>query len=194
MEVPAGTLRFQSLLTTTVTAGVVVGMIPSVVLPRYDLTLFRGNFATTPNALTYLVGPILNLRVSYLGPGTFRANDGYTTRASGFGFGASGCRAPLYDTRGLTLLGCIEYAAGVMQLNTKNASGMQTESKSVALAAVGVDMEATYSVGGRFFLAGKLGGEFSFGKLSANRVEGSQIFQSQPWSAHGMLGIGTYFK
>lgn len=58
IEVPAGTLRFQSLLTTTLTGGVVVGQIPSLVLPRYDLTLFRANFATTPNALTYLVGPV----------------------------------------------------------------------------------------------------------------------------------------
>jgi hypothetical protein len=194
VEVPAGTLRFQSLLTTTLTAGAVVGMIPSVVVPRYDLTLFRANFATTPSALTYLVGPILQARVSFLGDATFRSSDGYTTRARGFGFGASGCRAPLYDTGGLTLVGCIEYSAGIMQLDTKNASGTQTQSKSVALAAVGIDVEATYDVAGRFFVAGKLGGDFSFDKLSADRPDGSQLFQSQPFSAHGLLGIGTYFK
>ncbi|MFL5306134.1 MAG: hypothetical protein ACJ8F1_13025 [Polyangia bacterium] len=194
VEVPAGTLRFQSLLTTTVTAGGVVGMIPSVVLPRYDLTLFRGNFATTPNALTYLVGPLLHVRVSYLGEGTFRSSDGYSTTARGFGFGMSGCRAPLYDTRGLTLLGCIEYSAGFMQLDTKNAAGMQTSSKSVALAAVGLELEATYSLASRFFVTAKLGGDFSFSKLSADRPDGTQIFQSQPFSAHGLLGIGTYFK
>ncbi len=194
VEVPAGTLRFQSLLTTTLTGGPVVGMIPSVIVPRYDLTLFRANFATTPSALTYLVGPILQARVSFLGDGTFRSSDGYATRARGFGFGASGCRAPLYDTGGLTLVGCIEYSAGIMQLDTKNASGTQTQSKSVALAAVGIALEATYDVAGRFFVAGTLGGDFSFDKLSADRPDGSQLFQSQPFSAHALLGIGTYFK
>jgi hypothetical protein len=194
VDVPAGTLRFQSLLTTTLTGGIVVGMIPSVILPRYDLTLFRGNFATTPDALTYLVGPILQARVSYLGEGTFRSSDGYNVAAKGFGFGMSGCRAAAYDTRGLTLLGCIEYSAGLMQLDTKNPSGTQTQSKSLGLAAVGIEVEATYRVAGRFFLSGKLGGDFSFNKLSADRPDGTQIFQSQPFSAHALLGIGTYLK
>ena len=106
----------------------------------------------------------------------------------------SGCRAPVYDTRGLTVLGCFEYSAGVMRLDTKNALGAQTESKSVALAAVGIDVEATYSLAGRFFLSAKLGGDFSFSKLSADRSDGSSIFQSQPFSAHGLLGVGTYLK
>jgi hypothetical protein len=194
VQVPAGTLRFQSLLTATLTGGAVIGMIPSLILPRYDLTLFRANFATTPSALTYLVGPVLQARVSYLGQGTFESTDGYATRASGFGFGMSGCRAPVYDTRGLILLGCIEYSAGFMQLDTRNASGMQTGSKTVALAAVGIDLEATYNLGSRFFLSGKLGGDFSFSKLTAERSDGTQLFQSQPFSAHLLLGIGTYFK
>ncbi len=194
VEVPAGTLRFQSLLTTTLTAGAVVGLVPSLVLPRYDLTLFRANFATTPNALTYLVGPILHVRVSYMGQGTFRSGDGYATKASGFGFGMSGCRAPVYDTRALILLGCVEYSAGVMQLDTRNAAGMQTQSKSVALAAVGLELEAAYNLGGRFFVSGKLGGDFSFSKLTADRPDGTQIFQSQPFNAHALLGIGTYLK
>jgi len=194
VEVPAGTLRFQSLLTATLTGGAVVGMIPTLVVPRYDLTLFRGNFATTPNAFTYLVGPILQARISYLGDRTFRSPDGYASSVRGFGFGMSGCRAPVYDTHGLTILGCIEYSAGVMRIDTKNALGMQTESKTVALAAVGIEGEATYALAGRLILSAKLGGDLSFSKVSADRSDGTAIFQSQPFSAHVLLGVGTYLK
>lgn len=81
-----------------------------------------------------------------------------------------------------------------MQLDTKNPDGTKTQSKSMALAAVGIELEATYRLAGRLFATAKLGGDFSFSKLSAERPDGTQLFQSQPFSAHGLLGIGTYFK
>jgi hypothetical protein len=192
IEVNAGTLRFESLAPFTVSAGGTVGLVPSLLLPRYDVGIFRANFATLPNALTYLVGPILRARVSWLGDATYRSSDSSTT-ARGWSFGMSGCRAPAYDTRGLVVLGCIEYSAGIMLLDTKNAAGTSTQSKTMGMAMLGIGIESEYNLGAHFHLDLKIGGELSLNKLTAERPDGSQIFHSQPFSAHALLGVGVHF-
>ncbi len=179
-EVPAGTLRFQSLLTTMVTAGVVVGMIPSVVLPRYELTLFRGNFATTPNALTYLVGPLLHAARQLPGPGNVPGerwlhDEGQRLRVRGEWMP----RAPLRHTR--THAARLHRIRGGRHAAQHQERGRHADSNPRASRwrQWGSTFEATYSLASRFFLAGKLGGEFSFSKLSANRARRNARFSSR---------------
>ena len=192
IQVNAGTLAFKSVLTLTASGGAVVGVIPSLVLPRYDLNLFRGNFVTTPSGQTYLVGPILRARVSWLGERTYRSN-GFSTNAQGFSFGMSGCRAAVYDTRGAVVLGCLEYAGGVMTLDTRNAEGTRTQLKTVGLGTVGAGIQSQYNFGAYFHVDLNLGLDVSLSKLTAERPDGSEIFHSQPFSGYAVAGIGVQF-
>ena len=190
--VSAGTLAFKSVLPVTVSFGAAVGVIPSLVLQRIDLNLFRANFVTTPAGETYLVGPILRARVSVLGEQTL-TTVGYSTKASGFSFGMSGCRAAVYDTRGLMIMGCLEYAGGVMLLETRDANGTTTQSKSVGLGTIGAGGQAQYNFGRYFHIDLNLGGDLSVSKLTAERLDGTEIFHSRPFSAYATAGVGIQF-
>ena len=200
MPVGAGTLRFDLQRSFTAYAGATVGMIPSVVMPRYDLSLGVASFVTTPEGAQRISGPVLQGRISGVGPATYRSAD-TTTDIAGFSFGFDLCQSPLYDTRAWVVLFCGEWGGGVMNLLTKGADGKQIQSKNVGFGTLNLGAEVQYNVGSLFHIGAKVGGGFSFGQFSAERADGSRIFGSSSgssspalsWSAYALLGAGVHF-
>jgi hypothetical protein len=192
VEVGAGTIRFELQRNYTLSAGVVVGMIHSLVIPRYDLTFVVAPFVTTPEGAQRIPGLVFQLRLSALGPSTYRSLD-TTTDVSGFSFGIGLCQSPRYDTRGLMLLFCGEYGGGLMGLETKGVGGSQIQSKNAGYGTINVGGEIQYSLGSIFHVGAKIGGSLNVGDVTAEREDGSQIFKTSVLSAYGLLGIGLHF-
>jgi len=192
VEVRAGTLRFDLQRSATVYAGVSAGMIPSVVLPRVDLSLLGASFVTTPEGEQRISGLVLKLHVGVLGTGTYRSPD-TTTAASALSFGIDLCQSPVYDSKGLVLLFCGGYGGGLMMLRTKGLDGGAIQSKDSGFGEVTFSAEAQYYLGAGFHIGARVGGGFTVGQASAERADGSRIFASSPWSAYGMLGVGFRF-
>jgi len=192
LEVGAGTLRFDLERNVTLYAGVGVGLIPSVVLPRYEISFSNAHFLTTPEGTQKIVGLVSQLRVSVLGPATYRSAD-TTTDIAGLSFGMGLCQSPIYDTRGLVLLFCGEYGGGFMNLVTKRADGAQLQSKNAGFGTVSFGAEAQYNLGSIFQVGAKVGGGFNVGQFTAERADGSRIFGSSTWSAYTLLGIGLHY-
>jgi hypothetical protein len=192
VRVKAGTLAIDRAMTYSFSAGLAAGIIPSLVLPRYDLSISRANFITPPDGDHYVVGSIVRVRLSALGDGTYRSGD-YSTSVLGFSFGMDLCHSPLYDTRAAVVLLCLEYAGGVMQLDTRNGAGTVTQTKVVGLGTVGVSAELQYNLGAYFHLGLRVGGDVSVSNLTAERPDGSRLFHSQPFSGYALVGVGFHF-
>jgi hypothetical protein len=192
MEVGAGTLRFDLQRSYTLEAGATVGLVPSVVMPRYDLSALAANFVTTPEGAQRITGLVFELHVSLLGPSTYQSADTKTDMI-GFSFAMGLCQSPLYDTRGLVLLFCGEYGGGFMNLVTKGADGTQIQSKNAGFGTVSLWTGIQYNLGSVFHVGAKVGGGFNVGQLTAERADGSRIFASSVWSAYGLLGLGVHF-
>jgi hypothetical protein len=193
VAVGAGTLAFQHAFTYSLTGGVAIGVVPALVLPRYDLTLSRTNFVTTPGGSSYLVGGWLpRVRWSVLG-GVDSHSGEFSTQVLGLEAGFGGCTSLTYDTRGAVVLVCGELAAGAMQLDTKNGAGEKTQSKTVGLGSAAFELDSQYNVGARLLFELKLGGELGLSKLSAGRPDGSELFHSSPFSAYALAGLGLHF-
>ena len=75
---PAGKLGVKRNFVGTLSGGVMLGVVPGLVLPRYDFTLERASYITTPAQTNYLIGSVFSVRWSYLGVATHRDGD-YTT-------------------------------------------------------------------------------------------------------------------
>jgi hypothetical protein len=190
--VRAGTLRFDLQQSATVYAGAAVGLIPSVLVPRYDLSGVVANFVTTPEGAQRIAGLVFNLRLSALGRATYRSAD-TTTDAAGFSFGLDICQSPIYDTTGFVLLLCGEYGGGWMALSTKGLDGIETQSKRVGFGTATLGGELQYNLSSIFQVGIKVGGVLGIGQITAERVDGSRIFASSPWSAYVLLGVGVHF-
>jgi hypothetical protein len=193
--VSAGKLRFDRKQSFAFSAGVVAGLVPSLVIPRADLSLTTANFVTTPDGAQRIDGSVVKLRVSGLGNATYRSSDA-TTTMSGASFGIGLCGSPHYDTRGLVLLVCGEYGGGFLNLVTKASDGTQLQSKNAGFGTLTLDLQIRYNLGAHFFVEADVGGGGAFGNISAERADGSRIFGgSSPWFwlAHGILGIGLQF-
>jgi hypothetical protein len=196
VPVGAGNLRFDFQRSFTAYAGANVGMIGSMLMPRYDLSAVIAHFITTPEGVQRISGLVTQLRISGLGPGTYRSAD-TTTDVAGLSFGLGICQSPLYDTRGWVVLFCGEYGGGFVNFLTKDADGKQIQSKIVGFGSVNLGTEVQYNFGSVFHIGAKVGGGFSFGQFSAERADGSRIFGSSSaglsWSAYGLLGAGVHF-
>jgi hypothetical protein len=192
VQVRAGTLRFDLKRSATVYAGAAVGLIPSVVLPRYDLSLLAANFVTAPGGEQRIPGLVLELHFGVLGPGTYASPD-TKTDLSGLSFGIDLCQSPHYDTKGLVLLFCGGYGGGLMMLKTRALDGTQLQSKNSGFGEVTLSAEAQYYLGAGFHVGLRVGGGFTVGEITAERADGSRIFRSSPWSAFAMLGAGVRF-
>jgi hypothetical protein len=192
VEVGAGTLRFDLQRNYTLSAGVVVGMVPSLVIPRYDLTAVVASFVTTPEGAQRIAGLVFQLRLSAMGPATYRSAD-TSTAVSGFSFGIGLCQSPRYDTRGLMVLFCGEYGGGFLSLDTKGADGGQIQSKNAGYGTVTLGGEIQYSLGSIFHVGAKIGGGLNIGDVTAERADGTRIFKTPVLSAYGLLGIGLHF-
>jgi len=201
IEVGAGTLRFDLARSLTLFAGGEVGILPSTVLPRYDLVVSAANFVTTPEDKSYISGVIPVMRASYFGKGTYRASDAEVS-AQGLGFALGLCWSPIYDTRGFVALFCAEYGLGVMQLKSSGSlppepamltAGKWSESKVSSLQTAGLSFEGEYHLGSFLHLALKLGADAPLLPLTAERADGHEIFHSSPFVGYGMLGVGFHF-
>jgi hypothetical protein len=45
----------------------VFGVVPDVVLPRYDFTFSQANFVSTPSGFRRVIGPVRQLRLTFMG-------------------------------------------------------------------------------------------------------------------------------
>jgi hypothetical protein len=162
-------------------------------MPRFDLTLSRANYVTTPEGDSYLIaGWLPKVRWSWLGPASKDSNN-FSTKIWGMKGGFSGCSSLTYDTRGAIILLCGEIGAGLMQLDTTDAAGTKVQSKAVGLGFAGFELDSSYNLGQSLHINLKLGGELSLSKLTAERPDGSEIFHSSPFSAYFQLGLGFHF-
>ncbi|MEO7032533.1 MAG: hypothetical protein ABI548_01775 [Polyangiaceae bacterium] len=192
MAVPAGTVSFDKARAVTLFAGGELGLLSHTLVPRYDLSFDAANFVTLPGGRSFLDGSIARVRLSYLGPTTYRANDAAAT-LQGVSFGMALCLSPLYDTAGLVALFCVEYGAGVIQVKAQDAPGGQTRSKATGFGTAGVGFEARYNLGSVFDASLKLGADGSINAIGAQRADGTEIFHSSSLLGYGMLGIGMHF-
>jgi hypothetical protein len=192
LQVRAGTLRFDLQRSATAYAGVSVGVVPSVVLPRYDLSLVTAHFVTTPEGAQRISGLVLKLRLGVMGPGTYHSPD-TKTDVSGLSFGLDLCQSPRYDTKGLVVLFCGGFGGGLTMLKTHGLDGVQIQSRNAGVGEATLSTELQYYLGTGFHVGLKLGGTLAIGDVSAERSDGSRIFKSSPWSAYALLGVGFRF-
>jgi hypothetical protein len=192
VQVGAGALRFDLQRSATLSAGASFGLIPSVVLPRYDLSLVAANFITTPEKERRISGLVLRLRLGVMGKGTYQSPD-TKTDATGLTFGIDVCQSPSYDSKGLVLLFCGGYGGGVMMLRTRGLDGVEVQSKNTGFGEATFSAEAQVHLAAGFHLGLRVGGGFTVGEITAERADGSRIFKSSLWSGYALLGVGVRF-
>jgi hypothetical protein len=194
LDVPVekGTVRFRPAYTATGYAGATVGLVPGVVLPRFELAFSIANFVALPNGVAHLLKPIFRIRLSAFGPASHASSDGYATSVGGFAGGFQACSSPLYDTEGFVLLGCTGFSAGLVALGVAAPNG-QEGSLSPALASVDFGVEATYNFSRFIHATLRLEGTSHFQSIAPLRPDGSEIFPSSLFSGSGLLGIGAHF-
>ena len=192
IPVEAGTLRFDYARAVTLFGGAQFGLVPHTVLPRYDLSISAAPLVTTPGGKTYLHGAIPRFRLSYLGQGTYKSDD-TSSDVQALTFALGICWSPVYDTRGWVALLCGEYGAGVVNIQTRNAQGSEIQDKGKALGFAGLGFESQYNLGSLFQIGLKLGADIMLDSFSAERADGSRIFESSHFSGYGMLGLGFHF-
>ncbi|HKO51059.1 MAG TPA: hypothetical protein VJV79_25295 [Polyangiaceae bacterium] len=192
IPVQAGTLRFDYARAVTAFAGAQFGTVPDTVMPRYDLSLSAAALVTTPGGKTYLHGLVPRLRFSYLGQATYKTDD-TSTALNGFAFALGACWAPIYDTGGWVALLCGEYGAGLMNVRTRDAQGHEVQNNTQALGFAGLGIESQYNLGSLVQIGAKLGVDFLVDSITAERADGSRIFESSNFAGYGMLGLGVHF-
>jgi hypothetical protein len=192
VPVEAGTLRFDYARAVTLFAGAQFGLVPGTVIPRYDLALTAASLITTPGGKTYLHGAVPRLRLSYLGPAQYETHD-TRTQLNGWTFALGACWSPIYDTRGWVAILCGEYGAGFMNLRSKDAQGVERQNKTSGLGFASLGVETQYNLGSLIHLGLKVGADIMVDSFSAERADGSHIFESSRFTGYGMLGLGVHF-
>jgi hypothetical protein len=192
VAVEKGTLRFDYARAITASAGAQFGLVPGTVMPRYELSLSAASLVTTPGGNSYMHGVIPRVTLSYLGESSYKTDD-TNSELRGFEFAAAMCWSPIYDTRGLVALFCAHYGAGFMHIRTKNAEGAEIQNKTSGLGFAGLGIEAQYNLGSLLHIGLKLGGDVMVDSFSAERPDGSRIFESGRFTGYGTLGLGIHF-
>jgi hypothetical protein len=191
VNVEAGTVRFERELSYTLSAGAEVGLIPGVVMPRYDLTLSRANVVALPGGDRYLVGGWLpRVRWTVLGGSTYRSDDA-SVDMLGLKAAFDGCSSAVYDQGGLVMLICGEIGAGALRMLTKDGAG--SRERVVGIGGGGLELNAQYNIGSVFHVDARIGGDLTFPGIRAERADGSEIFSASLWSAHASFGVGLHF-
>ena len=194
VQVQSGPLRFDPKLAWTVYYGATLGPVPSVSVPSLGLSFHLADFVTTPDGHQRIVGPILWGRLGLSAPpGANYQAPGTTTGISTQSMALGVCWSPLYDTRGLVLLGCVESGLMLMALETKASDGVKIQSKNGGFGAAGPLVDVEYNLGSWLHLGAKFGANAIMGKVSAERADGSEILHSRSWSVYGDLGVGLHF-
>ena len=189
VRVPAGELRFDLIRTASFGLGATWGLVPSTVLPRYDLTLTMGNFVTLPDGRQRIAGLIYQWNVALLDPGIYRSPN-TTTNVAAAVFGVSVCQSPLYDSKGLSLLLCVGYGGGVMVLSSSEADTGVNSTKTLGFGLLSGSIDLQYNLSAHVLLSARGGGGFETGDIIARRSDGTQIFKSSPWSGSLVGSIG----
>lgn len=198
VEVEAGTLRFERVRTFALSAGIDYGLLPRLVMPRYEFSTSLTNFVTLPGThaarnKAYLVGPILEVKWAVYGPGTTR-NQGFETKVLGMDAGVRSCSAFRYDTLAFSLLACGEFSVGWLTLDTRDMQGGSPHSKKeTGFGSAGLALDARYGLSPRFYVDLRLGGRMQLGGLTAERADGSRIFDAQLFGAYAQAGLGLQF-
>ena len=194
VEVPAGTLRFDTNRAYTLTAGAEFGMFPGFVLPRWDFTGSLTNFVTTPAGGSHLVLPIIQLRGSLSAGGTRRFAD-YETRAVAFRIGVDICSLASYDSEGWVFLLCAEVGGGFASLRTKSLPGRPEykQRKEGGFAYSGLAFDARYNLGSLLHVGLRVGGTGQFGSVTAERKDGSQLFETHWLGGYTLAGFGMHW-
>lgn len=192
VPVTAGQLQVKRALTATLSGGAIFGAIPGVVLPRYDLTLSRTNFITTPERSSFLIGNVLRVGWTYFG-GVTRETGAYRTAINGLKAGVSSCSSLTYDTQGFVALLCGSFTVGVISLETKESGSDYHQDKVVGMGAASLELDTRYNIGQHFHLSANISGDIWPGTFSAERADGSKLFESRLFNASAQLGIGVHF-
>jgi hypothetical protein len=198
VTVPAGTVHFDFGSTVNVNAGATVGLIPSLVLPQYDLSIVVAPFVTTPDGAQRIHGVIWKLDGGIWGPATYGAAD-TKTNIWGVYTNWSVCLSPTYDTEGLVVLFCFGGGGGELALNTSapnlssNPPGLSTNQQYVGFADVQASAGLQYYLGAGFHIGAEIRGAAVVGDIHAERADGSRVFSSSPtYSAEFLLGLGYH--
>jgi hypothetical protein len=194
VSVGAGTLEFDRDITMTLYGGVATGIVPGVVLPRFDFEAARTNLITVPDGHSYRVVPTARLHFTLFpdSPDAYRSRYG-TTTAGGFGIGADLCSPLYYDRTGLSMLLCAEFMGGFFGVQTTSPSGVKGASVLKGFSTGGLGLDFAYNLGRHFHIALKTGAALAIGNLTAEAPDGSQIFKSNVLGLHGSIGAGGHF-
>ena len=192
LQVPAGKLVLDHISSHTLSAGVQLGAIPGVVLPRLDFDITRTNVVRTPDAQAFVLGNQFRVRWTLLGPAQHRA-PGYETSLFGLKAGVGGCTPLSYDPVGLIFKACSDFAVGVIGMTTQPGNGGARREKTQGLATASVEADLQYNLSRLFHLELRVGGELWLNRISAEREDGSRLFQSPLFNAHVLVGVGIHF-
>jgi hypothetical protein len=192
LSVSSGQLGIRNDTAVTLSAGALFGIVPGAVVPRFDLTLARTNFITTPDGAGHIIGGILRTRWTILGPTEYRSSD-WSTQFLAFKASIGGCSQLAYDLRGFVLLACGEIGAGVAKVATKDPQGRTTSDEIVGVATAALELDARYNLGRIFHLGLTLGGEAWLSQLKAHATDGTRIFHTNPLGAYALAGVGMHF-
>lgn len=192
VDVPAGKLGFEYLRGYHLSAGVALGVIPNLTLPRIDFALSSSSLVKTPGDADYLIGAGLRVRWSFLGVATHRSA-GFSTRIWGLKAGLGNCGPLIYNPRGLILSLCSEIAAGAISLETRDATGTSTQSKAVGVGTAGIELVSQYNLGSLLHVDLRAGGEMWLSKLTVERPDGGRLFRSSTFNAYVLAGLGLQF-
>jgi hypothetical protein len=192
MRVEAGTLHFDKVSNLLISGGAQLGLVPHTLVPRYDLAFSTTNFITTPSGASFLGGASPRMHFSFLGPSTYRTHDA-SSRVLGVLFGLGICRSFIYDTRGWAVHYCGELGGGALYVDSKDAQGTRLGDKTTGVGFAGYGIDTQYHLGPVFELGLKIGMDVFTNKLSAERPDGSKIFESSSFTGYGMLSLGAQF-
>lgn len=192
LRVPPGELVLDFISTYNLVGGVQLNAVPGLVLPRLDFSFSRTNLIITPDARAIVHGNEFRVRWTLLGLVTRQAPD-FDTNLWGLKAGIGGCTPLSYNPDGLALKACSEIAAGTMQLETRAADGTKTQEKTQALATASIELDGQYNLSRLMHLDLRAGMEVWPSRISAERPDGSRLFQTRLLSGYATFGVGIHF-
>jgi hypothetical protein len=192
LDVKAGTLRLRRDARYTLGAGIDYGLVPKLVLPRWEFTISSAGFMLPPGGESHLIGPILQVSWSVLGPATHRSG-GYSTRVLAAGAELSSCNGLRYDSLGWTALLCGVFGAHWVSLETRSSDGAFEREKGTGIGHAGLRLDTQYSFNHWLYAGLRAGGRIQFGDTSATGADGRELFETPLFGAYATLGLGLRF-
>lgn len=191
VSVSAGTVKFETRNSMTVLGGATMGLIPSVVLPRFDFTWSRTNLVAMPDGHRYSIFPTVQVYGSVFGQGVGYHSRYGTTVSNGIGGGMRLCAPLHYDESGLRFHLCGDVMIGFFGVETLTGPSNDIRLEGVGTAGLAADL--AYNFGRHFHLGLEVEGFAILGPLSASASDGSTIFKSSVIGGSALLGAGVQF-